>query len=63
MAKAEKPKVKRPFDVAWCVKCRDFRKMKDHKEVKMKGKGGPRRALKGNCPECDCGMYKILGKA
>jgi hypothetical protein len=49
--------------VGYCVKCRKKQTMKDPKEVKMKGKGGPRRAAKGNCPVCGTGMYRILGKA
>jgi hypothetical protein len=37
--------------------------MKDANEVEMKGKGGTtRRAMKGVCPTCGTGMYKILGK-
>ena len=47
----------------YCVKCRKKQVIKDSKEVKMKGKGGPRRALKGTCPVCGTGMYRILGKA
>ena len=47
---------------AYCVKCREKREMKDPEEVEMKGKGGKsRRAMKGKCPECDTGMYRILG--
>ncbi len=49
--------------VAYCVKCRTKQEMKDPKEVQMKGKGGPRRALKGVCPVCGTGMFRILGKA
>jgi len=37
--------------------------MKDAKEIIMKGRGGKRRALKGKCPVCGTGMFKILGKA
>jgi hypothetical protein len=48
----------------YCVKCRvKGREMKNVKEVLMKGKGGKRRALKGECAVCGCGMYRILGKA
>jgi hypothetical protein len=50
-------------DIAYCVKCRAKQEMKDAKEVRMKGKGGERRALKGICPVCGTGMFKILGKA
>jgi len=49
--------------IAYCVKCREKREMKDVKEVQMKGKGGPRRALKGVCVVCGTGMFRILGKA
>jgi len=35
--------------------------MKNPKEVSMKGKGGKRRAMKGECPVCGTGMYRILG--
>ena len=36
--------------------------MKDAKEVAMKGKGGkPRAAMKGVCPKCGTGMYRIMG--
>ena len=44
----------------YCVKCKAKREMKDSAEVIMKNK---RRALKGACPECGTGMFKILGKA
>jgi hypothetical protein len=47
---------------AYCVKCKAKREMKDAKEVSMKGKGGKERAaLKGTCPVCGTGMFKILG--
>ena len=49
--------------IAYCVKCREKREMKDAKEVEMKGKGGPRRAMKGTCTVCGTGMFRILGKA
>ncbi len=49
--------------VAFCVKCREKREMKDAKEIQMKGKGGPRKAMKGVCAVCGTGMFKILGKA
>jgi len=49
--------------MGYCVKCRKKQPIKDAKEVKMKGKGGPRKALKGVCPVCGTGMYRILGKA
>ena len=49
--------------IGYCVKCRKKQEMKDPKEVKIKGKGGPRRAMKGVCPVCGTGMFRILGKA
>ena len=33
--------------------------MKDTNEVTMKNK---RKAVKGTCPSCGTGMFKILGK-
>ncbi len=44
---------------AYCVKCKAKREMKDAKEVKMKN---GRKALKGTCPKCGTGMFKITGK-
>ena len=43
----------------YCVKCRAKREMKDPEAVTMKN-GKP--AMKGVCPVCGTGMYKI-GKA
>ncbi len=47
--------------IGYCVKCKEKREMKEPKEVEMPGKGGPRRAMKGTCPVCGTGMFKILG--
>ena len=44
----------------YCVKCKDKREMKDAKEVVMKN---GRKAMKGSCPKCGTGMFRILGKA
>ena len=33
--------------------------MKDAKEVTMKN---GRKAMKGKCPDCGTGMYRIMGK-
>jgi uncharacterized protein DUF5679 len=44
---------------AYCVKCKSKREMKDAKEVTMKN---GRKAMKGVCPECNTGMYRIMGK-
>jgi len=46
-------------DQGYCVKCRAKRDMADASEVTMKN---GRRALKGKCPVCGTGMFKILGK-
>ena len=48
--------------VAYCVKCREKRDMKDEKEVTMPGKGGQRRAMTGLCSTCGTKMFRILGK-
>lgn len=44
---------------AYCVKCKASKEMKDAEQVTMKNK---RQAVKGKCPDCGTGMYKILGK-
>jgi len=41
----------------YCVKCKCKQEMKDTKKVTMKN---GRQALKGVCPKCGTGMYKIL---
>ena len=41
---------------AYCVKCKAKREMKDPQDVTMKN-GRP--AVKGTCPVCGTGMYKI----
>ncbi|MBI4355360.1 MAG: hypothetical protein HY597_02765 [Candidatus Omnitrophica bacterium] len=43
----------------YCVKCKGKKEIKDSKEVKMKN---GRSALKGKCPSCGTGMYRILSK-
>lgn len=45
---------------AYCVKCKEKKEMKDAKEVIMKNN---RKAMKGSCPSCGTGMFRILGKA
>ena len=42
----------------YCVKCKASKEMKDEQQVTMKNK---RQAMKGKCPDCGTGMYKILG--
>ena len=44
---------------AYCVKCKAKKEMKDAKEVTMKN---GRKAMKGKCPVCSTGMYRIMGK-
>ncbi len=43
----------------YCVKCKASKEMKDEQKVTMKN---GRSAMKGKCPSCGTGMYKILGK-
>jgi Zn finger protein HypA/HybF involved in hydrogenase expression len=45
---------------AYCVKCKAKREMADAQEVTMKN---GRKAMKGKCPVCGTGMYRIMGKA
>jgi|GEM_PF-176335 len=45
---------------AYCVKCKAKRNMKDPKENIM---ANGRKAMKGTCPTCGTGMFKIMGKA
>jgi len=42
----------------YCVKCKAKKDMKDEQKVTMKN---GRLAVKGKCPDCGTGMYKILG--
>ena len=44
-------------DTAYCVKCKAKVEMKDAKKITMKN-GRP--ALKGVCPKCGTGVFKIL---
>ena len=44
-------------EIAYCVKCKAKKDMKNSKQVTMKN-GRP--ALKGECSACGTGMYKIL---
>ena len=43
----------------YCVKCKDKKEIKDAAEVTMKN---GRKAMKGKCPSCGTGMFRILGK-
>ena len=44
-------------ETGYCVKCKSKREIKDAEKVTMKN-GRP--AMKGTCPTCGTGMYKIL---
>lgn len=44
---------------AYCVKCKKMTEMGDPKPVTMKN---GRKAMKGKCPVCGTGLYRILGK-
>ena len=44
-------------DEGYCVKCKAKRKIADAKEIKM---ANGRPAMKGKCPVCGTGMFKIL---
>lgn len=50
-----------PSHQGYCVKCKDKREIKDAKDVQMPARGGKTRpALKGVCPVCGTGIFKIL---
>ena len=44
---------------AYCVKCKAKKEMKDAQKVTMKN-GRP--AMKGKCPDCGTGLYRIMKK-
>jgi len=54
-AKAKKP-ASAP-DEGYCVKCKAKRKIANAKQITM---ANQRPALKGTCPVCGTGMFKIL---
>jgi len=43
---------------AYCVKCKASKEMQEAQQVQMKN-GRP--AMKGKCPDCGTGLYRILG--
>ncbi len=45
--------------MAYCMKCKKTREMKNPKAVTMKN---GRKAQKGTCAVCGTGMYQITGK-
>jgi hypothetical protein len=47
-------------DEGYCVKCKAKRKIANAKQITMANK---RPALKGTCPVCGTGMFKILPPA
>jgi len=54
MAKGKSPMA---ADEGYCVKCKAKRKISNPQQVKM---ANGRPALKGVCPVCGTGMFKIL---
>ena len=44
-------------EIAYCVKCKAKKEMKDTEKVTMKN---GRSAMKGKCTSCNTGMYKIM---
>ena len=56
----EKPRTMAAVVEGYCVKCKAKRNMKDAGEVTM---ANGRKAMKGKCPVCGTGMFKIMGKA
>lgn len=44
----------------YCVKCKSKREILNASEIVMKNK---RKAVKGTCPTCGTGMFRILDKA
>lgn len=44
---------------AYCVKCKSKKEIANAQKVKMKN---GREAMKGKCPDCGTGMYRILSK-
>ena len=44
----------------YCVKCKSKKEISGDNEVTMKN---GRKAMKGKCPSCGTGMFRIMGKA
>ena len=44
---------------AYCVKCKSKKEIKGPEKVKMKN---GRSAMRGKCPDCGTGLYRILAK-
>ncbi len=47
-------------EMGYCMKCKAPKEMKDTQEVTMKN---GRKAIKGKCPVCGTGMFRILRKS
>lgn len=45
----------------YCVKCRAMRELEDNSVTEVTMKNG-KKALKGKCPVCGTGTFKIGGK-
>lgn len=43
----------------YCVKCKKKQEIQGAKEVTLKN---GKKAIKGSCPTCGTGMFKITGK-
>jgi hypothetical protein len=44
---------------AYCLKCKSKKEMQNEEQVVLKN---GRKAMKGKCPDCGTGMFRILGK-
>ena len=44
---------------AYCLKCKSKKEMQNEEQVTLKN---GRKAMKGKCPDCGTGMFKILEK-
>ena len=44
---------------AYCLRCKKKRIMKNTEKITMKT---GMKSMKGECPECECKMFKILPK-
>jgi hypothetical protein len=44
----------------YCVKCKGKKTIENPQEIVMKNR---KKAIKGKCPDCGTGMFRITGKA
>ncbi len=49
-----------PMAEGYCVKCKGKKEMVGPQDVVLKN---GKKAVKGTCPDCGTGMFKITGKA